>query len=93
MDRTRLTRRTLLTTVVATPALASPFVRGASAAVQAVPNGSMVLAWHTNIAPCWLDPLQHDGGATPDNFLNAVHDAPIKNFRDELYDHLALAER
>jgi len=53
----------------------------------------MVLAWHTNIAPRWLDPQQHDGGATPDNFLNAVHDALIKNFRERLYDHLALAER
>jgi len=53
----------------------------------------MVLAWHTNIAPRWLDPQQHDGGATPDNFLNVVHDALIKNFREQLYDHLALAER
>jgi hypothetical protein len=53
----------------------------------------MVLAWHTNIAPRWLEPLRHDGGATPDNFLNVAQDALIKNFRDELYDHLTLAER
>jgi len=53
----------------------------------------MVLAWHTNIAPRWLDLQQHDGGATPDNFLNVLHDALIKNFRDALYDHVALAER
>jgi ABC-type transport system substrate-binding protein len=53
----------------------------------------MVLGWHTNIAPRWLEPLQHDGGATtPDNFLNVVQDGLIKNFRDRLYDHLALAE-
>src|SRR5215813_12299982 len=52
----------------------------------------MVLAWHTNIAPRWLDPLQHDGGATPDNFLNVVQDALIKNVRDKKFDHLALAE-
>jgi ABC-type transport system substrate-binding protein len=51
------------------------------------------LAWHTNIAPRWLDPQQHDGGATPDNFLNVLHDALIKNFRTELYDHPALADR
>jgi len=91
MEKTTLTRRTVLRTGVATTALA-PFVRGAHAAAQVVPSGSMVLAWHTNIAPRWLDPQQHDGGATPDNFLNVLHDALIKNFRDELYDHPALAE-
>jgi peptide/nickel transport system substrate-binding protein len=93
MEQATLTRRTVLRTAVATTALAVPFVRGAHVAAQGVPSGSMVLAWHTNIAPRWLDPLQHDGGATPDNFLDAVHDALIKNFRDEPYDHLALAER
>ena len=41
----------------------------------------MVLAWHTNIATRWLDPLQHDGSATPDNFLMAVHDTLIKNYK------------
>src|SRR5579875_3419711 len=83
------TRRTVLTTALATGALAAPFVRTVRAAI--VPAGKMVLAWHTNIAPRWLDPQQHDGGATPDNFLNALHDALIKNFRTQLYDHLALA--
>ena len=52
----------------------------------------MVLAWHTNIAARWLDPQQHDGTASPDNFLMALHDGLIKNFRDVLYDHPALAE-
>jgi peptide/nickel transport system substrate-binding protein len=94
VEKTMVTRRTVLRTVgLATTALATPFVRGARAAANVVPGGKMVLAWHTNIAPRWLDPLQHDGGATPDNFLNAVHDGLIKNFRQELYDHLALAER
>jgi hypothetical protein len=94
MEKTTLTRRTLLrTAAVATTALAAPFVRGARAAGKVVPSGSMVLAWHTNIAPRWLEPLRHDGGATPDNFLNVAQDALIKNFRDELYDHLTLAER
>ena len=58
-----------------------------------VPQGKLTLAWHTNIAARWLDPQQHDGTASPDNFLMALHDGLIKNFRDELYDHPALAER
>ena len=57
------------------------------------PAGKLVLAWHTNIAARWLDPQQHDGTASPDNFLMALHDGLIKNFRDERYDHLALAEK
>src|SRR5690349_14216106 len=94
MGNSAMTRRTVLgTAALASTALAVPFVRGASAVEKVAPSGSMVLAWHTNIAPRWLDPLQHDGGATPDNFLNVVQDALIKNFRDELYDHLALAQR
>src|SRR5947209_14338552 len=93
MGERAVTRRSLLgTAAFAASALAAPFVRGAQEN-KVAPSGSMVLAWHTNIAPRWLDPLQHDGGATPDNFLNVVQDALIKNFRDELYDHLALAER
>src|SRR5262252_2015808 len=81
-----LTRRTVLRAAGLTAtALAVPFVRSARAG-NAVASGSMVLAWHTNIAPRWLDPQQHDGGATPDNFLNVVQDALIKNFRDQLYD-------
>jgi peptide/nickel transport system substrate-binding protein len=69
----------------------------ASAAPRAMadvkPVGKMVLAWHTNIAARWLDPQQHDGTASPDNFLMALHDGLIKNFRNELYDHPALADR
>ena len=52
----------------------------------------MVLAWHTNITARWLDPQQHDGTASPDNFLMALQDALIKNFREAHYDHPALAE-
>src|SRR6516225_5412119 len=88
-----LTRRTVLRAAgLAATAFAAPFMRSTRAAGDAVPRGSMVLAWHTNIAPRWLDPQQHDGGATPDNFLNVVQDALIKNFRAQKYDHLALAE-
>ncbi len=85
-------RRVLQTAALAAGGLAAPLVRRAGAA-ESPCEGGMVLAWHTNIAPRWLDPQQHDGGATPDNFLNVVHDALIKNFRTELYDHPALADR
>ncbi len=88
-----LTRRTLLSSAAfATIALPMPFVRRARAAATVVPKGKMTLGWHSNIASRWLDPQQHDGTATPDNFLFANHDALIKNLRDKKYDHLALAE-
>lgn len=61
--------------------------------VKVVPKGKLVLAWHASIASKWLDPQEHDGTATPDNFLNALHDGLIKNYRDVLFDHPALAER
>src|SRR5437868_5072711 len=64
MATTTLTRRTVLrTAALATTALATPFARVANAAANVVSSGKMVLAWHTNIAPRWLDPQQHDGGA------------------------------
>jgi hypothetical protein len=69
-----------------------PFVRGGRAAEGVAPSGKMVLAWHTNIASLWLDPQQHDGTASPHNFIMALHDALIKNFREVRYDHPALAE-
>jgi peptide/nickel transport system substrate-binding protein len=58
-----------------------------------VPKGKIVLAWHAGIASRWLDPQEHDGTATPDNFITAIHDALIKNQGTTLYDHPALAER
>jgi len=75
------------TGVTAQPAPAPP------AAAKVVPKGKLVLAWHTGMAPRWLDPLEHDGTATPDNFITALHDALIKNHRDKLFDHPGLAER
>jgi len=89
-----MTRRTVLSTAAfGATALSLPFVRGARAAAGGVvPKGKMVLAWHTNIASRWLDPQQHDGTASPDNFLFALHDGLIKNLRDNKYDHLALAD-
>src|SRR5689334_16099249 len=88
------TRRTVLgTAAAAATALATPFMRGPRAAGTVAPKGKMVLAWHSNIAARWLDPQQHDGTASPDNFLMAAHDALIKNFREVKYDHPALAEK
>jgi peptide/nickel transport system substrate-binding protein len=93
MESTTLTRRKVLrSAMLATNALAMPFVRGGRAAEGVVPAGKLVLAWHTNIASRWLDPQQHDGTASPDNFIMALHDALIKNFREVHYDHPALAE-
>jgi peptide/nickel transport system substrate-binding protein len=89
-----LTRRTVLrTAALATSAFAVPFVHRASAAGKIVPKGEMTLGWHTNISPRWYDPLQHDGSATPDNFLMVCQDALIKNYKEKNYDHLALADR
>jgi peptide/nickel transport system substrate-binding protein len=92
-ENMKLTRRRLLqSTALATVTLPMPFVRAARGAATIVPSGKMVLAWHTNIAARWLDPQQHDGTATPDNFINALHDALIKNSGTQKFDRLALAE-
>jgi len=93
MATARLTRRSVLQTAAFVGgSLAVPFVNRAEASA-AVPKGKIALAWHTNIASRWLDPQQHDGTATPDNFLFMNQDALIKNFREKRYDHLALAEK
>src|SRR5262245_59141938 len=95
MEMQGLTRRRVLHTGEAAEAAATLTLPGVGGARDAglVPKGKMTLGWHTNIAPRWLDPQQHDGGATPDNFLHALHDALIKNYKDKLYDHLALADQ
>ena len=95
MATARLTRRRVLqTAALAASGLTMPLIRRAAAATETiVPKGKMTLAWHTNIAARWLDPQQHDGTATPDNFINALHDGLIKNSGAQKYDHLALAER
>ena len=93
MTKKNLTRRTVLrTTALMMATAAGPFVRRAGAVGSVAPSGKLVLAWHTNIASRWLDPQQHDGTASPDNFIFALHDALIKNFREARYDHPALAE-
>jgi ABC-type transport system substrate-binding protein len=93
VEKTTVTRRWILrNAALAATALPMPFVRSAIAAGNTVPNGKIVLAWHTNIAARWLDPQQHDGTASPDNFIMALHDALIKNLRERRYDDPALAE-
>jgi peptide/nickel transport system substrate-binding protein len=82
-----LTRRGAL---VGSAAALAQFGLGGPAAAK--PSGKMVLAWHTNIAPRWLDPQDHDGTASPDNFITAVHDALIKGAHEKLFDKPALAE-
>src|SRR5262252_5872336 len=64
-----------------------------SSPVRAAAKGRLVLAWHAGFASRWLDPQEHDGTATPDNFITALHDALVKNSGTTLYDHPALAER
>src|SRR5262249_61627907 len=85
-----LTRRKMLAGGAATVAKLAAMGRRTAAATAA--SGAMTLAWHTAMAPRWLDPQDHDGTATPDNFLTALHDALIKNSGTELYDHPSLAE-
>src|SRR5881397_1643254 len=63
-----------------------------SSPAGAAAKGKLTLAWHAGFASRWLDPQEHDGTATPDNFLTALHDALIKNQGAQLYDHPALAE-
>src|SRR3989442_11357843 len=75
--------------LVAADATAIPFSSPAGAAAK----GKLVLAWHAGFASRWLDPQEHDGTATPDNFFTALHDALIKNQGTALYDHPALAEK
>src|ERR1044072_3669343 len=91
----RVTRRRVLQTaaVAAGGLIAGPFVRYVAAASAVKPEGKMTLGWHTNIAPRWLDPGQHDGSATPDNFINIVHDALLKNYKEQRYDRLAVADQ
>src|SRR5437879_9167281 len=63
-----------------------------SSRAGAAAKGKLTLAWHAGFASRWLDPQEHDGTATPDNFFTAIHDALIKNQGTALYDYPALAE-
>jgi ABC-type transport system substrate-binding protein len=75
--------------LIAAGSMVQPF----SSPARASGKGKITLAWHAGLASRWLDPQEHDGTATPDNFFTALHDALIKNQGTVLYDYPALAER
>ena len=81
----------LTVALILVAAAAAALSLSSSAGAQA--KGKIVLAWHAGFASRWLDPQEHDGTATPDNFFTALHDGLIKNQGTALYDHPALAER
>src|SRR5437762_12136820 len=83
---------TLLAAALILGAVVSAAIPLASPAGAAA-KGKIVLAWHAGFASRWLDPQEHDGTATPDNFFTALHDALIKHHGTQLYDHPALAEK
>jgi len=49
-----------------------------TAMAQSQPEGQLVIAFDTSIAPSYLDPAETPGIATPFVFLYALHDALIK---------------
>jgi peptide/nickel transport system substrate-binding protein len=51
---------------------------GHSAGAQHKPEGQLVIAFDTSIAPTFLDPAETPGVATPFVFLYALHDALAK---------------
>src|SRR5919109_1502972 len=51
---------------------------GGHAAAQSQPEGQLVIAFDTTIAPTYLDPAETSGIATPFVFLYALHDALFK---------------
>ena len=51
---------------------------GVQAAAPSQPEGQLVIAFDTTIAPAYLDPAETSGIATPFVFLYALHDALFK---------------
>jgi peptide/nickel transport system substrate-binding protein len=51
---------------------------GIDATAASKPEGQLVIAFDTSIAPTYLDPAETPGTATPFTFLYALHDALIK---------------
>jgi peptide/nickel transport system substrate-binding protein len=48
------------------------------AMAASTPEGQLVIAFDTSIAPMYLDPAETPGAATPFTFLYALHDALVK---------------
>jgi peptide/nickel transport system substrate-binding protein len=51
---------------------------GLDATAQSQPEGQLIIAFDTSIAPTYLDPAETTGIATPFTFLYALHDALLK---------------
>jgi peptide/nickel transport system substrate-binding protein len=51
---------------------------GVDATAANKPEGQLIIAFDTSIAPTYLDPAETPGTATPFTFLYALHDALIK---------------
>jgi peptide/nickel transport system substrate-binding protein len=51
---------------------------GVDATAASKPEGQLIIAFDTSIAPTYLDPAETPGTATPFTFLYALHDALIK---------------
>jgi peptide/nickel transport system substrate-binding protein len=84
----------LVVTTLLLGLLTTSAVAGTTSAAPAkvVPQGKVVLAWHTGISSVWLDPQEQAAMLTPTNFQYALHDALVKNYRDRFAEP-ALAER
>jgi peptide/nickel transport system substrate-binding protein len=52
------------------------------ATAASTPEGQLVIAFDTSIAPTYLDPAETPGIATPFTFLYALHDALVKPMPD-----------
>jgi peptide/nickel transport system substrate-binding protein len=68
----RLSRRTMMTGAVLALGVG---VRGTA---LAAPQGELVWAIHTSLAPTWFDPAETPGIITPFMVLYALHDAMVK---------------
>jgi peptide/nickel transport system substrate-binding protein len=53
-------------------------ILGVDVTAQSQPDGQLIIAFDTSIAPTYLDPAETTGIATPFTFLYALHDALIK---------------
>src|SRR6478609_8852060 len=68
----RLSRRTMMTGAVLAAGMG---IRGTAVAS---PQGELVWAIHTSLAPTWFDPAETPGIITPFMVLYALHDAMMK---------------
>jgi peptide/nickel transport system substrate-binding protein len=77
-------------TTVPTPQAVAPAV------ARPEPAGKFSYAWHTSIAPSWLDPQENPPQVTPYNFSYTLHDALVKpmpgqNFAPSLAESFEIA--